>query len=239
MDLLRIAAAYGIFIKTDHPEDELMQAESENSAAGSEVTDSDGKPIKFVNPAGMHILGPGKSIETCKPDQPTSTFSEFERSHLRMEAAGFNMSYETFTGDLSNANYSIYRAGQINERLGFRSDSDLMIRKMTTPIYRAWMDFEVLLNGMRLPGYLTRKREYQRVSWSLPALPSNDPTKDEEADKAALANGTTNRHVISERKGLDYEDVSETLALEEKDRAARGLVSPAPTTQSPAPTSPE
>lgn len=213
MDLLRIAAAYGVFIESDYPEDFTfnMPTESVNNGDAQGVT-----PLKYIDPAGIHYLRKGEKITSAKPEQPTTTYRDFEQSHLRKAAAGFGMSYETFTSDLSNVNFSSLKAGQNNERKLFRMDSDLLIRKFCLPAYREWLDLEVVKGKITLPGYFQNKSKFQKVKFSLPALPAADPVREEISDKTALLNGTTSRRIICERKGVDFDDVRADLVNEQK-----------------------
>lgn len=233
MDLLRIAAAYGIFVESDFPEDYVYGLPTETQAAGSEGQ-TKAQPYQYVNPAGIHYMRRGEKINSVVPAQPTAAYKDFEQSHLRGEASGFGMSYETFTGDLTNANYSSLRQGQVNERAEFRQDTDLFIRKLCMPIFREWMDAEILAGGLRLPGYWSRRSEYQRVVFSRPGLPSPDPVKEEVADKQALENGTTTRRIIAERKGEDLDDILDQLEQEISAMKAKGIIVPDPK-QPPAP----
>lgn len=228
MDLLRIAAAYGIFVESDYPEDWTFGMDSEaiaTTSGGSTVN----QPLTYVNPAGIHYVRKGEKVVATKPEQPTTSYKDFEQSHLRGSAAGFGLSYETYTGDLSNVNYSSLRGGQVNERQEFRLVSDLFIRKLCLPVYRRWLDTAVLSRALALPGFYSRRAEYLRVSWSLPGLPSMDPEKEERSDAAALANGTTTRRIICERKGLDLDEVLDELEAEKATMKEKGLlVAPTP-----------
>jgi lambda family phage portal protein len=220
MDLLRIAASYGVFIRTDYPDDMVEQDMIDNDSV---VLDANGKPVKHIHPAGLHYLGTKQSIESAKPEQPTATFREFEQSHLRMAAAGFGMSYETFTGDMSNVNFSSLRGGQGNERTQYRLQSGLMVRRLCRPVYRHRMDIRVALGILRLPGYWADRDNFQAATWSLPGFPTVDPLKDEEADAKALANLTETHRRICERKGLDWDDVVEQRRAEREDIEEAGL----------------
>lgn len=208
--LHRIAAAYGIFIQSKHSEDELASL----GLTGKAI---DGTPerIKHLDPASVNYLPENYSATTVKPEMPSTGFDEFNKSYLRKSGKGFGMSYETFTGDLSNANFSSLRAGQNSERSVFRMDSSLMIRKAIGPVVNAWQDVEVAAGLLQLPGYWDNKAKYTKKRYTLPALPSTNPLQDEKADEQALENRTTTRRIICERKGLDYDEVEEELMLEE------------------------
>jgi lambda family phage portal protein len=221
MDLLRIAAAYGIFIESEYPEDFFEEPTVEKPSTQDEKKLY--SPKAYVTPAGIHVLRKGEKISHAKPEQPTAAFKDVEQSHLRMAAAGAGMSFETFTGDLSNVNYSSLRAGQVNERALFRMTTDLIIRKFAGRAYSRWMDVEVLRKALLLPGYWNQKKKYQEVSWSLPGFPSTDQLKDETADSIALANGTTSRRIICERKGIDFDDLADELEYENNLLLGKGI----------------
>lgn len=206
LELHRVAAAFGI----------IVESEDVDAVAGfgEQATASTEKKVTRFGPVRVNHLRPGEKTSAVKPELPTGAFSEFDRSYLRKCAKGFSQSYETFTGDFSNANFSTLKAGQNSERAIFRLDSDFMIRKFCRPIVQRWLDIEVI-RGLKLSGYWQNKEYYQRMRFTLPALPATDPVKDENADKLALENGTTNRRLICERKGVDYEENLEELKEEQ------------------------
>lgn len=206
LELHRIAAAFGIIVESEDTEVGL--------GFGEQVTTSSDKKVTRFGPVRVNHLRPGEKTSAVKPELPTGAFSEFDKSYLRKCAKGFSQSYETFSGDFSRANFSTLKAGQNSERAVFRLDSDFIIRKFCSPIVRKWLDFEVF-RGLKLPGYWKNRDHYQKMRFTLPALPATDPVKDETADKLALENGTTNRRLICERKGIDYEENLEELKEEQ------------------------
>jgi len=220
LELHRIAAAYGIFIETEDVEDELDGLTSVRSPGGVV------QKVKSIGPVKVNYLSANQKASTVKPEIPSGSFGEFDKSYLRKGARGFSMSYETFTGDFSNANFSTLKAGQNNERAVFRLDSGLIIRKFCAPITKKWLEVAVIM-GLKLPGYWKNKAYYQRRRFTLPALPPTDPVKDEIADEKALANRTTNRRLICERKGIDYDENREELREEDKDLPAQSAMRPA------------
>jgi lambda family phage portal protein len=221
LELHRIAAAYGIFIETEDVEDELDGLTSVRAADGTY------QKVKSIGPVKVNYLSPNQKASTVKPEIPSGSFGEFDKSYLRKGARGFSMSYETFTGDFSNANFSTLKTGQNNERALFRLDSDLIIRKFCAPIVKKWLEIEVI-RGLKLPNYWKNKPYYQRMRFTLPALPATDPVKDEVADEKALTNRTTNRRLICERKGIDYEENLEELQAEDATLPALPVATPAP-----------
>lgn len=219
LELHRIAAAFGIIVESEDTEVGL--------GFGEQVATSSDKKVTRFGPVRVNHLRPGEKTSAVKPELPTGAFSEFDKSYLRKCAKGFSQSYETFSGDFSRANFSTLKAGQNSERAVFRLDSDFIIRKFCSPIVRKWLEFEVI-RGLKLPGYWKNRDHYQKMRFTLPALPATDPVKDETADKLALENGTTNRRLICERKGIDYEENIEELR--EEQTQLKGLLVPATTT---------
>jgi lambda family phage portal protein len=217
LELHRLAAAYGIFITSPSAESNVIGLPTTQDSSGRYV------PVKTVGGVRVNYLNAGEDPKTVNPEMPTGSFSEFDKSYLRKGARGFSMSYETFTGDFSNANFSTLKAGQNNERALFRLDSALIIRKFSNRVIRNWMDAAVI-NGLRLKGYWQNRKYFQQYRFTLPALPAADAVKEEVADRQALENRTTSRRIICERKGIDYDELVDELKQEEIDLA---LASPA------------
>jgi len=213
LELHRLAAAYGIFIKHGSAQDDLMGLPTARDANGVY------KPVKSVGPVRVNYLNDGEEPATVSPEMPTGSFSEFDKSYLRKGARGFSMSYETFTGDFSNANFSTLKAGQNNERALFRIESDFIVRKFCKRVVKNWMEAAVL-NGLKLKNFWTNRKYYEKFRFTLPALPDTDRVKEEKADSAALENMTTTRRIICERKGIDYDELVEELIQEELELAA-------------------
>jgi lambda family phage portal protein len=204
LDLHRIAAAFGIYVTTPFPEDDTYGLGSRTRTTTEGTKNENYKTVKS---AGFHYMPAGREVKGVSPEMPTNQFQGFNESYLRKGGKGFGMSYETFTGDLSNANFSTLKAGQNNERCLFRIDSDLIIRKIKRPVYRLFMDAEHLLGNLNFPAYFAKKALYQKARFTLPALPAPDPIKEETGDKVALANNSTSLHRICERKGIDYDEI--------------------------------
>lgn len=212
LELHRLAAAYGIFIQTKSPEDDVLGLPTKPNASGLY------KPVKSVGPVSVNYLNPDEEPKTVNPQMPSGAFGEFDKSYLRKGARGFSMSYETFTGDFSNANFSTLKAGQNNERALFRIESDFIIRKFSRRVVRNWMAADVL-NGLRVKDFWKNRAYYEQFRFTLPALPDTDRVKEEVADSKALESKTTTRRIICERKGIDYDELVEELIQEELELA--------------------
>lgn len=205
--LHRVAAAYGIFIESETAAEDL-------AALSSQKLRSSGEKIQYIDPASVNYLQDGQKVSSAKPEMPSTAFADFNKSYLRKGGKGIGLSYETFTGDLSGANFSSLKAGQNSERAIFRMESDSIIRKFIRPVCEHWQDIDVASGLLHLPDYWSNRDHYQRKRFTLPALPSTDPIKDEKADALALSNGTDNRRRICERKGIDYDENLEELKAE-------------------------
>lgn len=80
----------------------------------SEAQDAGGSPplAETLEPGSLEILPPGKDIRFASPPS-VGEFDSFSRAMLLQIAAGFGVTYEALTADLSNANYSAARMGHL------------------------------------------------------------------------------------------------------------------------------
>ncbi len=211
LELHRLAAAYGLFVESETPEDDFAGMGTEKGPDGIS------RKIKSVGGIKLNYLDPDQKISAVKPEMPTGSFGEFDKTLLRKGARGFSMSYETFTGDFSNANFSTLKAGQNNERALFRLETDFIRRKFAKIVTRNWLTSEILRGTLPFSDYFTNKAYYQQFRFTLPALPDTDRVKEEIADRTALENKTITRRMICERKGIDYDETIDQLRQEEND----------------------
>ena len=232
LQVLRIAASYGIFIETPYPEDHLVQF------IQNRMLTKDGQDIynrlDYIAPAGVHYLRTGEKPNALKPEQPTQGYAEFDRSCLHAAASGFGLSYETLTGDYSQSNFSSSRMARLIEEAQARAETNYLIDRAGVPLYRRAIDTAVAVGDLDLPDYWRNRIRYQAVKFSLPAMAPVDMTKQVESDNARLAQGTITRAMICEREGLDFEEVTDTLAAEQEILKSKGL--PVIVNGAPAPT---
>ena len=143
----------------------------------------------------------------------------------RCSAAGWGISYESYTGDYSQTNYSSGRLGKLTERDVWRGSQSWIIPLLHQAVYEGWLEMAVLSGVLPLPAYESDPELYQAVRWCPRGWAWIDPLKEVLAAKAAVRAGfTTTEDVIADQGDRDWEDVYAQLAVERKTAADAEIV---------------
>ena len=184
----------------------------QNPASG-DTTDANGNISETFEPGMLTRLLPGEDITFSTP--PASAgIKDFHGIYDRQVAAGIGVMYEQLTGDLSNVNYSSFRAGHLE----FRTDMECLRADVIVPAcnrVRQWfIDAAVIAGVVTRPDYST--------DWTAPAWQSVDPMKDAFADRMDVRSGFMSlRGKIAERGGnfdtLTAEVAADNAVLDQLD----------------------
>jgi lambda family phage portal protein len=189
--------------------------ETDTAAGGPTITDSDGKIVESFEPAMFVYARGGKDI---KFNQPSSTagVSEWLRSQLKIIAAGYDIPYEALTGDLSQVNYSSYRAG-MNEfrRMIAMLQWQVVIPVHCTPIWN-WFVEAAWTAGL-LP------EAFYPVEWQPPKFEAINPKEDADADMVMMRQGTLTWPQAVMAQGRDPERQLQEIEDWNKKFDARGI----------------
>lgn len=190
-------------------------------------TDASGNLLQNAEPGAFEQLPKGTKFEAYDPQHPTGAYNYFLRGVLKGAAAGLNVSYTGYTGDLEAVNYSSIRAGLIEERENWRVVQGWFIEHAMARIYEWFLvgalSRGLIINdaGVKLP--LSRKEKFLDVTWQARGWAWVDPLKDQQANDAAVAAGhKTNASVVA-ATGEDLEEVYEQLAYEKELAESYGL----------------
>jgi lambda family phage portal protein len=156
-----------------------------------------GNPLERMYPGMIEYLKPGEDIKFNAPSA-SGGYREYLMTELEGMAAGVCMPFELMTGNLSNVNYSSYRAGQ----LGFRNTIEAfrwltLIPMACQPTWRRFIDTLVVAGKIKEPNY--------GVEWTAPKFESVDPVKDAEATLKEIRMGTMTLSEAIARNGYDPE----------------------------------
>lgn len=154
----KIASCFSIFItKTDS---EMM---------GTDPQDYD--EFDRVEPGLIQTLEPGKSVTFASPP-PADGYGEYSKNVLTGISAGYGMSYEAMTGDLSNVNYSSGRMGWLEyQRMIETWQNFILIPKLCGKV---WLWF---VEAGNLLGVLPKDTP-KAVEWTAPGRMMIDPVKE-------------------------------------------------------------
>jgi lambda family phage portal protein len=187
------------------------QGQPDAEVGTDRTTDDDGRVSESMEPGMITTLLPGESIEFGDPT-PSGGVAEAVKINLFAVAAGANVMYEHF-GDLSNVNYSSYRAGHIEFRryIG-RVQWNTIIPVALDRIWDWWIADAITLG-------LVGARDYE-MKWTPPPFESVDPEKEANGQLLQLSAGLESHRNIVNGYGYDFEDlmaeIAEDNAIKEK-----------------------
>lgn len=160
------------------------------------------KPHRIA-PLLIEELAPGQSFVEFDPTHPNTAFDPFLKVVHRGVARGLNMSYLTFTGDVSAANYSSMRAGLLPERDHWKAEQNILARRVHQRVYEAWLSMALLSGALKLPNSVAQ--DYSAVEWRGRRWQWVDPANDLDAAEREVHLGVNSRQRIASDRGLDYE----------------------------------
>jgi len=193
---------------------------------GDDVT-TDGELITEASPGTFEQLPKNIKFESYDPQHPTGAYNYFMRGVLKGAAAGLNVSYTGFTGDLEAVNYSSIRAGLIEERENWRTLQGWYVEHFMDRVYKLWLTAALtrglIVNdsGVSLP--LSKKMKFENVKWQPRGWAWVDPLKDQQANELAVSKGHTTNSAVVAAQGNDLEEIYEQLSIERDLAAKYGL----------------
>ena len=172
---------------------------------GPVATNSEGQLEESMEPGMIRYLRPGEDVKFGAPGGQGDGYREFMRDLQCRIASGIGITYEQLTGDLSNVNYSSYRAGH----LSFRTKIDqfrwlCLVPMFLNPVYQWFVNYAVA-SGFNAP------LDYS-VEWSMPGFASVDPEKDARALMTKIRNGITTWPQAIGEEGYDPEEQLKEIA---------------------------
>jgi len=187
--------------------------------AGQLVTDSRGQPVEDLVPGMVAYLPTGKSVKLNTPGTPGG-YAEYVRAHLHEIAAGTGLSYEIFTSDLSQTNFSSIKLGLNEQHRMIRALREQTFNPFVMdPIYEAFCDAAIAV------GLLPDVPEVYKRTWSRPLIESIDRKADAEAaEKEARAGFRSRREIIASDYSRDPDEVDEDIRLGNERIDKAGLV---------------
>ncbi len=147
---LRAAAYFGIHIKPD-PVMHGSMAGSFPTSLGA-VKDAATNEYKMtMKPGGINTVP--AEVNLLDGKRPGNQFVPFVGSLLQRVAARHSAPYWAISGDTSKANYSSSRVAELPARDKHREAQELLIEKGCRQAFRAWLEYEIMVNGLRTRGY--------------------------------------------------------------------------------------
>ena len=197
------------------PGDEATYGDDAQEGISPAAYDSDGNTLDRIEPGMLAVLRYGKDIRFPTPGQ-NGSYPDYVRSQLRTAAAGARMPYELLTGDLSQVNYSSYRAGWID----FKRQVNMLQEQIVIPLLcaPAWRWFiEAAILGGQLP-----MGEYP-ATWTPPKFEEIDPEKAANAAALRIRNGLASQRDEIAASGDNPDQLLAEAAAWLKECDAKGI----------------
>lgn len=206
-ELLRqkIASCFALFVQDDN---------ADGLGSGSSTTTASDM-VERVEPGIIEHLPAGKSITFAKPPT-TSGYGEHTKRLLQAIAAGYGITYEALTGDMSMVNFSSGRMGWLEfHRQVTDWQLNMMIPQMCDGVF-AWFCDAAKLAGL-IPKVI-------RTEWTAPRREMIDPVKEINGLKEAVRNGFISYQEAVRELGYDPDNLMEELKADMDKLKALGLV---------------
>lgn len=201
--------------------------------------------------ARIPVLHPNTKLNLQQLGQPSGVGSSYEQSLLRHVAAGLGVSYEQFSRDYTQTNYSSARAS-MNETFKFMQSRKKMVAdRFATAIYRLWLEEQINLGNIPLPKGKGKMWIYKnpeifdalaKCSWIGAARGQIDEMKETQASILKVKFGLATMEMEAAKYGLDWrevlkqrkreQDFVKELGIELTDGAEKEVVSKKPTKSS-------
>ena len=205
------AACFAAFVKTSTPADDL-------AAASASAVDGRGNRLQDIDPGTVTYLNQDEDVTFSNPNRPSATFAPFMEYNLRKIGAALQHPYELLAKDWSNTTYSSGRLSLIDGRITFGCRQQLLSEQLLDPIWK-WVTTLAAMNGdlpISVVEFRSDPQAYWKARWITPGWPWIDPDKEVKASAHAVEAGLSTRTNELATRGLDFEEVVETLAAEKQ-----------------------
>jgi lambda family phage portal protein len=180
-------------------------------------------------------LFPGTKLQMQNVADPAGVGQEYEQSLLRYGAAALNLSYEEFSKDFTNANYSTIKAAIAQTRSFMQSRKRIVANGMADSIFRLWL--EEAINNDRIDAFPAREADklytngYQNLmfdalsnaDWIGASRGQIDELKETQAAVLRIKYGLSTHEDELSALGKDWRKVYVQLEREQKERDKRNI----------------
>ncbi len=168
-------------------------------------------------PSGAITALPTGSNVTVVAPTAAGGYVEYVKQQLHLIAAGFGVTYEMMTGDVSEANFSSARVRLIDFRRNVEQMQSLVIvPRLIEPLYRAFIDAGVLGGQIRAADYA--------MDYSTPKWEYVNPEQDVQADIAEISAGLASISEKLRQRGYEPDEVFAEIASDFTKLKALGVL---------------
>jgi len=211
-----ISGMFTVFIEQGL-EDEEIEPGMYGADKEEKIFREESEKIELGN-GSINILKPGEKINAANPGRPNANYKSFVDSIYEEIGSGIEMPKEVMLNHFTSS-YTAARASLEEAWRRFLSVRGILVNYFCQPIYEEFILEQVANGTIKLPGYFeneTIRKEYSRATWVGPNKISIDPFKEMRASEIALELNITNREIISQEKGYDFDEVITQKLREDK-----------------------
>ncbi|MGF7178430.1 phage portal protein [Azospirillum doebereinerae] len=198
----KIAACFAVFVHDD------------DSGPGPPSPSQGGDLLEEIGPGIVEHLPPGRDVRFAVPPG-VDGYVDYSRVSLTAVAAGYGVTYEALTGDLSGVNFSSGRMGWLEMARNIDAwQWNMLIPQLCAGVW-GWMVEASPIAGLGLEGVT--------ASWTPPRREMIDPVKETEAIREGVRSGLYTQSEAIRRQGYDPETVFLERAAELKRMRELGI----------------
>ncbi len=170
-----------------------------------------------ITSPGLHAAWVPTGMEMVTPDlkHPNTAFSPYVQKLEYSLSGGLGVNYHALTRDVSQANYSSSRTAELVDRDQKRRIHGLMIDQGLERIYRNWLKYAWLAGKVKLPPGVGLAQAAAH-KWTARTWEWVDPLKDGQSVVLMVNNAFTSRTAELAKRGIDFEELVDQLAYEQK-----------------------
>jgi lambda family phage portal protein len=171
----------------------------------------------------MIPLYPGDKMTPFVPARPANSFPAFVQAISRQIGTALGLPYELALKDFSQTNYSSARAALMEAWRSFIIRRSWLSSYWAAQVYRLWLEEMVNAGAIEAPDFYANQDFYSRSKWIGQGRGWIDPTKEAEAAQIRMQAGISTLELECAEQGLDWNEVLEQQALEQRRREELGL----------------
>ena len=171
-------------------------------------------------------LYPADKMTPVVPARPTDTFPAFIETLSRQIGTALGLPYELALKDFSKTNYSSARAALLEAWRFFMIRRSWLAAYWAAPCYRLWLEEAVNAGLVEAPDFYENQAAYSRSKWIGMGRGWIDPVKEAEAAQLRMQGMISTLENECAEQGLDWQEVLEQRALENRRMDELGLAMP-------------
>lgn len=176
-------------------------------------------------------LFPGTKLNLKPMGTPGGVGTDFEQALLRYAAASLGLSYEQFSRDYTNTNYSSARASMVETWKFMQARKKMFADRFASSVYALWLEEQINAGEIPLPAGKTaahfyeglNKEAYCKCEWIGAARGQIDELKETQAAALRLEKGLSTYEDEISRTGRDFREVFAQQAREKRMRQELGI----------------